>query len=81
MIIYGYCNRVSSSGNKGVNVCLIGDWSEFDKNGKFPVFGCKSEMVYVSGIHLTEDDIGKECVLLYGKYDGKVYVRELSVIQ
>ena len=78
MKIVGFSNVVSKVGNKGVRVCVSGNWSEWDKENGDPK-GSKCEMVYVSGIHLEETDIGKAVKLYFNKYNGRVYVRRMEV--
>ena len=76
MFIVGFKNVVSKNGNKGVNVCVTGEWSDWDKeHGETK--GNKVEMVYVSKKHLEETDIGRQVYLVYSKYDNKVYVKDI----
>lgn len=78
MKIVGFTNLVSKSGNKGVKVCVSGDWSKWDKEHGEPK-GSKCEMWYVSRMHLSEEDIGKKVVLYFGKYNGNVYVQRMDI--
>lgn len=78
MKIVGFTNVISKVGYKGVKVCVSSDWSEWDKEHGDPK-GKKCEMVYVSGIHLKESDIGKNVRLYFNKYNGRVYVQRMEV--
>jgi hypothetical protein len=73
MKIVGYANTVTKSGNKGVNVCVVGDFSNWEKENRKPV-GEKAEMLYVSGMHLTSEDIGKYVEFKMGMWNNKPYV-------
>jgi len=78
MKIVGFTNVITRNGNKGVKVCVSGNWSKWDKeNGDSK--GQKCEMWYVSGMHLDELDIGKNVMLYFGKYGGRVYVRRMDI--
>jgi len=76
MRIVGFSNVVTKSGNIGVKVCVTGEWSTWDKEHGSPK-GEKSEMWYVSKVHLSETDIGRPVRFIMGKYDGRPYVREM----
>jgi len=78
MKIVGFTNVVSRKGNKGVKVCVSGDWSKWDKENGDPK-GKKCEMWYVSGIHLEESDIGKSVKFVFGTYEGRVYIKRMEV--
>lgn len=78
MKIIGFNNIVTKAGNIGVRVCVTGDWSNWDRdNGNTK--GEKAEIWYVSGIHLSDEDIGKSVRFILGKskYDGRPYVRKM----
>lgn len=81
MKIVGFSNIVTKAGNIGVRVCVTGEWSTWDTvNGLTK--GEKAEIWYVSGVHLSDEDIGKEVRFIIGKskYDGRPYVRKMLFI-
>ena len=78
MKIVGFTNVITRNGNKGVKVCVSGNWSKWDKENGDPR-GQKCELWYVSRVHLREEDIGKKVVLYFGKYNGSVYVQRMDI--
>jgi hypothetical protein len=73
MKIVGYSNTVTKSGNKGVNVCVTGEFTQWEKENRKPV-GIKAEMLYVSGRHLEPEQIGTYVEFQMGMWNGKPYV-------
>lgn len=78
MKIVGFNNIVTKAGNLGVRVCVTGDWSSWEIENGNPK-GEKAETLYVSKIHLSDEDIGKSVSFIMGKskYDGRPYVRKM----
>lgn len=76
MKIVGFNNIVTKAGNLGVKVCVTGDWSNWEKeNGN--IKGEKAETLYVSKIHLSDEDIGKSVKFIYGKSRYGPYIKKM----
>jgi hypothetical protein len=80
MKIVGYVNKVSSGGNPGVQICMEGEYSEYDTKEAKEVKGIKAETVYVSGQHLKPEDIGKEIIAYRRRNkDGQLYCSGVKI--
>lgn len=78
--LVGYMNGVSSTGNNGVTVCVMDEFTQWDTANR-ECHGQKVVSEYICGKHMSEGDIGKECILFFKKNsEGKRYCSGIKVL-
>lgn len=77
--IVGFINNTTQSGNIGVNVSVMGEFSDWEMQNKKPI-GQSANSYYISGVHLKETDIGKEVDIFFRKtQSGDVFCSGMKV--